>query len=131
MAVTDLAQLLSSLSARLDPEPYVWASVAVAPEDCVPVATVMEDEGLTVVVPEAAADEAGLAWQFRSARVTLEVHSSLEAVGLTAAFTRALADEGVSANVVAGFHHDHVFVPWNRREDAIAALARLQADASE
>jgi uncharacterized protein len=56
------------------------------------------------------------------------VHSDLAAVGLTAAFAGALASEGISCNVIAGFHHDHLFVPWERRADAMAALGRL-ADA--
>ncbi|WP_062465122.1 ACT domain-containing protein [Demequina soli] len=129
MAVTDLAELIAGLSARLDPEAYVWASVPTVPEGWDPVVTVRESEGMTVVLPEAQADALGLAYEFRSARITLEVLSALEAVGLTAAFARALADEGISANVVAGFHHDHIFVPWARRADALAALERLQSSA--
>ncbi|WP_062312725.1 ACT domain-containing protein [Demequina rhizosphaerae] len=127
MAITDLAELLSNLSVRLDPERYVWASVSVVPEGWSPVVTVEESEGVTVVLREDDATALDLAYEFPSARITLEVHSSLEAVGLTAAFARVLADAGVSANVVAGFHHDHVFVPWDRREDALAALERLEA----
>jgi len=53
------------------------------------------------------------------------VHSALEGVGLTAAVTSALADMGIACNVVAGFHHDHLFVPWQRREEALDALRRL------
>ncbi|MDN4483894.1 ACT domain-containing protein [Demequina lignilytica] len=127
MAITDLAELISSMSARLDPEPYVWITGDVAPAGCTPVVTVEEAEGTTWVVPEPQARAAGAAHDFRSARITLEVHSSLEAVGLTAAFARALADVGISANVVAGFHHDHIFVPWDRRDDALRALEALQA----
>ncbi|WP_296664886.1 ACT domain-containing protein [Demequina sp.] len=130
MAIADLAELLSGLSARLDPETYVWATVDVLPAGCTPVATVEENEGLTVVLREAEAIDAGVPHQFRSARITLEVHSALDAVGLTAAFSRALADAGVSANVVAGFHHDHIFVPWDRRAEALTALERLQSQAS-
>ncbi|WP_062522330.1 ACT domain-containing protein [Demequina silvatica] len=129
MAIVDLAELLANLSTRLDPERYVWASVATVPGGWDPVVTVVESEGTTVVLREDDARALGLAFEFPSARITLEVHSSLEAVGLTAAFARALADAGVSANVVAGFHHDHIFVPWDRREDALAALERLEADA--
>ncbi len=126
MAKVALAELIASMSARLDPEAYVWASVSEIPVGCDPVATVEETEGTTVVVREADAVELGIEHQFRSARITLEVHSPLDAVGLTAAFARALADAGVSANVVAGFHHDHVFVPWERRAEALVALLRLQ-----
>ncbi|WP_062318430.1 ACT domain-containing protein [Demequina maris] len=127
MAITDLAELLSNLSVRLDPERYVWASVSVVPEGWSPVVTVEESEGVTVVLREDDARALDLPYEFPSARITLEVHSSLEAVGLTATFARVLADAGVSANVVAGFHHDHIFVPWDRRADALAALERLEA----
>jgi hypothetical protein len=53
------------------------------------------------------------------------VHSGLEAVGLTARISTALAAHGISANIVAAFHHDHVFVPWDRREEAMTALREL------
>ena len=59
------------------------------------------------------------------ARVSLTIQSDLAAVGLTAAFARALADHGISANVVAGFHHDHIFVPWASRDKALTALQEL------
>lgn len=127
MAISDLGELIASLSARLDPEAYVWTTGAQVPAGCTPVATVVEAEGVTAVVPEREAVALGLAYDFLSARITLEVHSALDAVGLTAAFARALTDVGVSANVVAGYFHDHIFVPWERRADALAALERLQA----
>ena len=59
------------------------------------------------------------------ARITLQVHSSLEAVGLTARVAESLADRGISANMVAAFHHDHVFVPWPRRAEALIILENL------
>jgi hypothetical protein len=86
-----------------------------------------EAEGLTVVVAEAQALAHGWRVAFRSAWITLSVHSDLAAVGLTAAFARALADAGIACNVVAGVHHDHLFVPVDRAADALAALRALQA----
>ena len=59
------------------------------------------------------------------ARITLGVQSSLAAIGLTARVAEALAARGISANMVAAFHHDHVFVPWERREEALALLRGL------
>ena len=77
-------------------------------------AIVREAEGLTLIRPDPAGN-----W----ARISLGVHSSLDAVGLTAALSARLAEAGISANIVAGLHHDHIFVPWDRRHDALAALS--------
>jgi hypothetical protein len=99
-----------------------------------PLATVAEDEGTTVVVPEhhlAAALALGCTPQDPPplSRITLRVHSSLLAVGLTAAVSGALAAEGISCNVLAGYHHDHLLVPVDRGRDALEVLRALQADA--
>lgn len=93
------------------------------------VATVVEDEGLTLVLPRERAAEAGLAFDSVFRRITLNVHSSLDAVGLTAAVSRQLTDHGISANVVAGYYHDHFFVQTERAEDALAAMRALTAGA--
>jgi uncharacterized protein len=61
------------------------------------------------------------------ARITLTIHSSLAAVGLTAAVSKALAAEGVPANIVAAAYHDHIFVPWDHRADALAILRSLSS----
>lgn len=127
---TDLDTLIASLRPELDAVTYVWASVdglASAGALIDAVATVREAEGLSLVLPIDAAGRHGLDFEFPSARITLTVHSSLEAVGLTAAVARALAEAGISANVIAGFHHDHVFVPQDRAADAVAALEALAA----
>jgi hypothetical protein len=124
---TDLATLISSMRPWLDPATYVWSSVSSVPPGITPVVTVAEREGVTVVVTIEDAAEANLPYEFPSARITLEVHSDLAAVGLTAAFARALSDQNISANVVAGFHHDHIFVPVERANDAMAALETLAA----
>jgi uncharacterized protein len=119
MGETDLKVLLRSMEPVLHSEPYgflVWDG----PLQFSPFATVTEDEGLTVVALLSQLCE-GEPW----ARISLTVHSDLAAVGLTAAFATALGRAGISCNVIAGFHHDHLFVPWDRREDAMAALRRL------
>ena len=77
---------------------------------------IREDEGLTAI---RAHPDGG--W----ARISLEVHSSLSAVGLSAALSSALADAGISANIVAALRHDHLFVPWDRREEAMHCLQSL------
>lgn len=119
MAETNLTILLRTMEPTLHPEPYGFAvREGVLPFR--PFATVAEDEGLTVVAPLAVLGE-GEAW----ARISLTVLSDLSAVGLTAAFAAALGREGISCNVIAGLHHDHLFVPWDRRFDAVAALEAL------
>lgn len=122
-AITDLSRLLSSMEPVLHPAPYGYAVTDLPVPDTF--ATVAEDEGRTVVAPHVALTKAGVDPGAEWARISLTVHSDLAAVGLTAVFARALADHGISANVVAGFHHDHIFVQWARRHDALAALQEL------
>ena len=81
------------------------------------------------MVEESVALRARLVPQFRCAWITLTVHSALQAVGLTAAFSAALGEVGISCNVVAGVFHDHLFVPVDRAHDAMDALRALQARA--
>ncbi|WP_427115352.1 N-acetyltransferase [Pseudarthrobacter scleromae] len=94
-------------------------------------AAVREAEGLTVVLPRAVADREGLAYDFVGAWITLEVHSALEAVGLTAAVSKALAEARISCNVLAGFHHDHLLVPIADAPRALEVLAGLSADSRQ
>ena len=89
-------------------------------------ATVREDEGLTVVLRRERADELGLPYDYVAAWITLRVDSTLEQVGLTALFSRALADAGISCNVLAGLHHDHLLVPADRADEAIDVLRGLR-----
>ncbi len=98
-----------------------------APAGLRPVVTVAEPEGVTVVVEQAEADALGLTYGYVAAWITLRVHSALEAVGLTAAVAGRLAEHGISCNVVAGFHHDHLFVGAADAERALAALQELAA----
>jgi uncharacterized protein len=99
--------------------------VVVADETVAAEATVREDEGLTVVVPRGRADELGLAYDYVAAWITLRVDSTLEHVGLTALFSRALADARISCNVLAGVHHDHLLVPADRADEALEVLRAL------
>jgi uncharacterized protein len=124
MGERNLAVLLRGMEPVLHLAPYgfaVWAGGALP---FVPFATVAEVEGTTVIADLAAMRAAGMMsdpW----ARISLTIHSDLAAVGLTAAFATALAQVGISANVIAGVHHDHIFVQWDRREDGLAALRGL------
>lgn len=99
------------------------------PDGIAAVATFREAEGMTLIAAEADARKAGLPVLFRACWITLRVHSDLQAVGLTAAVAQALADAGISCNVVAAARHDHVFVPYERGDDALACLKALQEHA--
>lgn len=128
---TDLSRLLQSMTPQLNPGQYVFCCVA-ADHDCCalhPIASLREAEGLSLVLPRDVADAHGLRYDYVAAWITLQVHSSLAAVGLTASFSAALAQAGVSCNVVAGFHHDHIFVPIERAERALSTLRALSAAA--
>jgi len=129
--IRDLAELLATLEPEARPGTWAWCVVPGGglPDGVEPVATLREAEGLSVVVAEEAALAQGWPIAFRSAWITLRVHSDLAAVGLTAAVARALADAGIACNVVAGVHHDHLFVPIDRAADALAALGALQRGA--
>lgn len=127
----DLRRLLVGMRPQLLPEVYVFATVPVAqPLQLQPFATVLEDEGLTVVLTRQEADQAGLTYDYLAARITLWIHSDLAAVGLTAAISSALASAGISCNVLAGFHHDHLFVPHDRAPEALRLLEQLASDSA-
>jgi predicted N-acetyltransferase YhbS len=88
-------------------------------------AAVREAEGLTVVLRREEAERLGLSYDFVAAWITLQIHSALEAVGLTAAVSSALTTAGISCNVLAGFHHDHLLVPSAERGHAMEVLGLL------
>jgi uncharacterized protein len=123
----DLQALLRSARPELRPGTFVFIVVHdEAPLDTLaPDATVREPEGLTAVVRRERADALGFTYDYVAAWITLRVHSALAAVGLTAAVSTALARAGISCNVIAGYHHDHLLVPADRAADALAALSEL------
>lgn len=128
MAEKDLATLLRGLSPALDERLFVFASLpSIGPDvlDCDPICLFKEAEGWTVIVEESKADRFGAEDSLRFAMITLTVVSDLESVGLTAAAATALAAYGIPGNVVAAYHHDHIFTPAECAEDAIDALLEL------
>jgi hypothetical protein len=126
--ISNLAQLLRSMEPIRNPGVYVFASLPHASDVSAlkPIATMQEREGVTVVVDEAVAQTAQLQVLFRAAWITLNVHSDLQAVGLTAAFATALGQANISCNVIAGAFHDHIFVPIEFADDAMTTLRALQ-----
>jgi uncharacterized protein len=119
---TDLRRLLAGLSPELAEHPRaIRTQPASAP---VPADTIMlfrEAEGTTVIVPVAENGADGALW----AQLTLRIHSSLEAVGMMAAIAAALTAQDIPCNAVSAYYHDHIFVPWARRRDAVDALRAL------
>lgn len=126
---TDLDKMLKTLEPVLDPRRFCFVSIPGMPiakaVEFDPVALFLEREGLSIVAEDTMlADHiAGDTPRFRM--ISLTLHSSLEAVGLTAALSTALAEAGISANVIAGTLHDHVFVPEARCGDAMDVLKSL------
>lgn len=127
-AISNLNQLLQSMTPTLHDGVYAFCLLAHGSEvqRFAPVVTVVEDEGISVIVPEETALAEGWEVRFRAAWITLTVHSDLQAVGLTAAFANALASAGISCNVVAGVFHDHIFVPTELGQQALEVLCALQ-----
>lgn len=125
---TDLARMLATLDVDARPGTFAFVSVAAhdAALDALASARIDEAEGVTYVMPADAARARGVDAPFEAAWLTLRVHSALHAVGLTAAVSRALTAHGIPCNVLAGFHHDHLLVPADRADDAIAALRALR-----
>jgi hypothetical protein len=121
---------LSALLAGLAPERRHGEVVVVAVPDVTglpALATVTEENAVTVVLRREDADRLGLPYDWVAAWITLTVHSSWEAIGMTAAVAAALTEVGIPCNVLAGYRHDHLLVPVEQADAAIEALARLAA----
>lgn len=129
--VSDLQMMISTMSPVLNKRLVAYVSL---PDFETPsglfsqetIATFRESEGLTLIVDLESAEREKLPIAFRAAWITLTVHSDLAAVGLTAAFAKALGDQGISCNVMAAFYHDHIFVPIEKADLAMEALRALQ-----
>ena len=126
---TDIAKLLSSMSPILMHGEYVFCNFPDAQygdrSELNPFASCVEHEGLTLIIPRARADANQLSYDSVFRGISLEIHSSLNAVGLTAAVSVKLTEHGISANVIAGYFHDHIFVQSEYAEKAMAALGEL------
>ena len=125
--VSDLDELIRSMEPHRREGEFVFVDADSLPAIVTIEASVREDEGPSMVIARRDADRMGLAYGFVAAWITLRVHSALDAVGLTAAVSSALADGGISCNMIAGLRHDHALVPVDRADDALAILRRLAA----
>ncbi|EFO29282.1 transporter [Roseibium sp. TrichSKD4] len=130
---TNLQKLISGMRPELDAQPYVFCTFEktsmadLAAHD--PVGLFREAEGLTAILTPKAAEALGQTGLPQFKRITLQIHSALEAVGLTAAFSTALGEAGISANVIAGYYHDHIFIAETDADKAIQVLEDLAAEA--
>ena len=109
---SDLNKLIKGLSPKLNDGEYVFTSIKNIEllNTSEVICTFKEKEGFTLILERSRADQLGLRYNFIASWITLEVHSSLNAVGLTSLFTTELADNAISCNVIAGYYHDHIFV---------------------
>ncbi|WP_248797201.1 ACT domain-containing protein [Pseudomonas sp. MWU13-2105] len=124
---TSLSVLLRSMSPELNTGDYVFCSLSDASllQGREPIGSFREREGLSVILRREDAQALGLAFDYLAAWITLNVHSALAAIGLTAAFAGALSRAGISCNVIAGYYHDHLFVARDDAERAMQVLRQL------
>lgn len=134
---TNLKTLLATMEPTLDDVPYVFVTTK-KPLASLPLETLnpqliaQEAEGLTIVTTLQSASLSGLKeFTFPCRKISLTIHSSLEAVGLIAAIANRLKDHSISTNVVAGFYHDHIYVPEGRQEDAMRVLLELAEESKQ
>jgi hypothetical protein len=124
---TDIRILLKNMTPVLNDGEYVFCTTnepgKLNQDDII--GLFREKEGFTVILNKIIADQHNLKYNYIAAWITLTIHSSLEAVGLTAAFSKALADASISCNVVAAYYHDHIFVDVKDADKAMHALKQL------
>jgi hypothetical protein len=124
---TDLERMLSTLDVERRSGTYTFVTGDHPDLTDEALAVIEESEGTTLVLPVDVVRRAGLTVAFEAAWLTLTVFSALEAVGLTAAVSRVLADAGISCNMLAGYHHDHLLVPVDRADEAATLLRGLSS----
>ncbi|HLK30172.1 MAG TPA: ACT domain-containing protein [Puia sp.] len=125
----DLDKLLRTMKPIHNEGEFVFCTVQdllhINPDDIVML--FKEAEGYTIIIKKEIADYLQLDYSFVASWITLTVHSSLEAVGLTAAFSKALSENGISCNVVAAYYHDHIFVDKKYTDEAMKTLNSLSS----
>lgn len=126
----DLKTLLKSLKPILNNGEYVFCTLPdlskISSEEII--CLFRESEGITIIITKELADKYELQYSYVARWITLQVHSSLSAVGLTATFAKAVMDENISCNVVAAFYHDHIFIDYKDSEKAMEVLSKLNSN---
>ena len=130
---TDLLKLVKDMKPELNHGEYVYCLAASKADAFMldPLCYFLEKEGVTVILPREKADALDIPYSTICAWITLTVHSSLEAIGLTAEVSKALTEAKISCNVVAAFYHDHIFIPMKDAERALGALQKLTGAGNE
>ncbi|XP_044735558.1 uncharacterized protein LOC123297827 [Chrysoperla carnea] len=133
--ISDINTLLKSMTPELSDAEYVFTTISYKenlPDVTFAIGMFKEREGTTFIFPKdylpSSISSKFVVGNFRM--ISLNVHSSLQAVGLTAAISKSLADKNISANIIAGFYHDHIFVPTDRASEAMEILKCLQERSS-
>ncbi|TSE10050.1 ACT domain-containing protein [Aquimarina algiphila] len=124
---TNLSTLIKKMSPELHPGDYVFCTtnkVNQIPRKDI-IGEFKEPEGITIILERKIADHFNLSYEYVASWITLKIHSSLDAVGLTAVFSSELAKHNISCNVIAGYYHDHIFVSKKDENQAIHALKTL------
>ncbi len=125
--------MVAQMRPRLEPGEFVFCTTSdmrlAATAQFAALGLFREAEGVSLILPTASAAALGFVIALPMRRIVLTVHSALDGVGLTAAVAAALAGEEIPCNVVAAFHHDHVFVPAEMADRALTVLEALQARA--
>ncbi len=127
---TNLNDLTKNMSPQLVDTDYVFCSLGDIKwgefAELNPLASFLEKEGMTLVIEASKADEHHIEYDSKFKCITLQVHSSLNAVGLTALVAGSLADANISANVMAAYYHDHIFIPSDKGQQALQVLQALK-----
>lgn len=132
---TNLDKLLATMSPILDPQVYVFCTITTpVPANLEPPPRMIfeEDEGTTLIITKSEAEKHGIVFEYPCQRITLNVHSSLDAIGFLARITTHLATHHqLSVNAVAGFYHDHLFIPQDKAQDGMKGLQEVIDEAKK